>query len=101
MCIRDRGQSIFATEAEINIYEDDYFNIDELKTASETEILIKYFEKGSLMWSGFVLPDFFQTGITNVRVLKMVASDRIATLKETSNQTAVSYTHLTLPTSDL
>ena len=84
---RDKGQSIFATEAEINIYEDDFFNIDELKTASETEILIKYFEKGSLIWSGFVLPDFFQTGITNVRILKMVASDRIATLKETSNQT--------------
>ena len=89
--INDKGQYILATEAEINIYEDAYFNIDELKTVGETDILIKYFEYDELVWQGFALPDFFQTGITKPRVLRIVATDRLGVLKDIAN-TSVSNT---------
>ena len=89
--MNDKGQYLLATEAEINIYEDAYFNIDELKTVGETDILIKYFEDADLVWQGFVLPDFFQTGITKVRVLRMIATDRLGVLKDIVN-TSVSNT---------
>ncbi|HHT04304.1 MAG TPA: hypothetical protein GX005_08330, partial [Bacteroidales bacterium] len=83
--INDKGQYILATEAEINIYEDAYFNIDELKTVGETDILIKYFEYDELVWQGFALPDFFQTGITKPKVLRIVATDRLGVLKDIVN----------------
>ena len=86
--IKDKGQYIIATEAEINIYEDAYFNIDELKTVGETDILIKYFEHDELVWQGFALPDFFQTGITKPRVLRIVATDRLGVLKNITNISA-------------
>ena len=89
--MNDKGQYILATEAEINIYEDDFFNIDELKTVGETDILIKYFEYDELVWQGFALPDFFQTGITKPRALRIVATDRIGVLKDIAN-TSVSNT---------
>lgn len=82
---KDKGQSILVTEADINFYADDYFNIDELKTVGETDIKVKYYENGALLWSGFVIPDFFSTSVDITPVVSMVATDRIGTLKEISN----------------
>ena len=66
---KDKGQSILVTEADINFYADDYFNIDELKTVGETDIKVKYYEDGNLHWSGFVIPDFFSTSVDTAPVV--------------------------------
>ena len=80
--VRDKGQTFLTSTAELNIYEDDFFNIDELATSGETDIKVKYYENDLLHWVGFVIPDFFQTDISQNRVVKMLATDRIASLKE-------------------
>ena len=79
---KDKGQTIMSTEADINIYQDDYFNIDNLATSGETDIKVKYYESDALMWTGFVLPDFFQVDISNNPIITMVATDRLGVLKE-------------------
>lgn len=78
----DKSGSFRSSGADINIYETDAFNIDELKTSSETEISVKYYINSSLVWSGFVIPDFFSKQIDGSKgVVSMVASDRLGTLK--------------------
>lgn len=78
---QSKEQSILTTEAEINIFEDERFNIDELATSNETEIKIKYYVDNVLTWQGFVIPDFFQTDIRTKRVVRLIAIDRISTLR--------------------
>ncbi len=78
----DKSGSVRSSGADINIYETEEFNIDELKTSSETEISVKYYINDVLQWSGFVIPDFFSKQITGgAGVVSMVASDRLSTLK--------------------
>ena len=79
---KDKGQTIMSTEADINIYQDDYFNIDNLATSGETDIKIQYYESDLLIWSGFVLPDFFEVDIKPNPIISMVATDRLGVLKE-------------------
>ena len=79
---KDKGQTIMSTEADINIYQDDYFNIDNLATSGETDIKIQYYESDLLVWSGFVLPDFFEVDIKPNPIISMVATDRLGVLKE-------------------
>ena len=78
----DKSGSFRSSGADINIYKTTEFNIDELKTSSETEISVKYYINNVLNWSGFVIPDFFSETITGGQgVVSMVASDRLGTLK--------------------
>lgn len=78
----DKGGHIMTSSADINIYETPNFNIDTLKTSSETDIRIHYYENDELKWTGFVIPDFFQKEITGSdTVVSMTASDRIGALK--------------------
>ena len=79
---KDKGQTIMSTEADINIYQDDYFNIDNLATSGETDIKIQYYESDLLIWSGFVMPDFFEVDIKPNPIISMVATDRLGILKE-------------------
>lgn len=84
---KDKTQSILSTTAEINIYEDEKFNIKELATLGETDIKVIYFEgvtevSMAQKWQGFIIPDFFQTDIATNRVISMVASDRLGVLKD-------------------
>lgn len=79
---KDKGQTIMSTEADINMYQDDYFNIDNLATSGETDIKIQYYESDLLVWSGFVMPDFFEVDIKPNPIISMVATDRLGVLKE-------------------
>ena len=77
----DKRGHILSSSAEINIYETDDFNIDNLKTSSETDIKVEFRIGDMLIWTGFVLPDFFSKEIGENAVVSMTASDRIGTLK--------------------
>ena len=77
----DKSGHILSSSAEINIYETDDFNIDNLKTSSETDIKVEFHIGDMLIWTGFVLPDFFSKEIGENAVVSMTASDRIGTLK--------------------
>ena len=80
----DRSGYFRTLEADINIFEDENFNIDNLLTSDETAIRVKFYIEGQLEFVGFIIPDFFEVSIDKPRVISMVASDRIGTLK---NQT--------------
>lgn len=79
----DKRGYVRPTEAEIRIYEDENFNIDELKITNETHFRITFYENDIVRWQGFVVPDFYSTEIgENMNVISMVATDRLASLKD-------------------
>ena len=55
----DKSLSIMSTTADIEIYATEDFNIDVLKTSSETDLKVDWYIGGMLKSSGFILPDFF------------------------------------------
>lgn len=77
----DKDGYIISSSADISIYESGTFNIDNLKTSNETDIKVEYYIDNVLMWSGFVVPDFFSRVIGTPAVVNMVASDRLGSLK--------------------
>lgn len=77
----DKSGHIMSSSADISIFETPTFNIDNLKTSSETEIKVEHYINNVLDWSGFVIPDFFSKTIGTPSTVEMVASDRIGTLK--------------------
>ena len=76
----DKSGHIMTSSADIEIYETETFNIDNLKTSNETELKVEYFEDNVLTWSGFILPDFFEK-IGSPNIVRMTASDRLTALK--------------------
>lgn len=77
----DKSGSFRTSGADINIYETENFNIDELKTSNETDIKVEYYIDEVLMWTGFIIPDFFSREIGVPAIVNMTASDRLNTLK--------------------
>ena len=77
----DKSGHVMSSSADISIFETPTFNIDNLKTSSETEIKVEHYINGVLDWSGFVIPDFFSKTIGTPATVEMVASDRLGTLK--------------------
>ena len=77
----DKSGHIMTSSADIEIFETETFNIDDLKTSNETELKVEYFEDNVLTWSGFILPDFFSREIGSPNVVRMTASDRLTALK--------------------
>ena len=77
----DKSGHIMTSSADIEIFETETFNIDDLKTSSETELKVEYFEDNVLTWVGFVLPDFFSREIGSPNIVRMTASDRLTALK--------------------
>ena len=77
----DKSGHIMTSSADIEIYETETFNIDDLKTSNETELKVEYFEDNVLTWSGFILPDFFSREIGSPNIVRMTASDRLTALK--------------------
>lgn len=75
-------ETIRATEADINIYEEGGFELEDLLTSSETEIRVSHYKNEILHWRGFVLPEFFHSEISSVRLINMVATDRLGILKD-------------------
>lgn len=77
----DKSGHVMSSSADISIFETPTFNIDKLKTSSETEIKVEHYINNVLDWSGFVIPDFFSKTIGTPATVEMVASDRLGTLK--------------------
>lgn len=77
----DKSGFLMTSSADISIFETPTFNIDNLKTSSETEIKVEHYINGVLDWSGFVIPDFFSKTIGTPATVEMVVSDRLGTLK--------------------
>src|SRR5690554_2428017 len=77
----DKSGHIMTSSADIEIFETETFNIDDLKTSNETELKVEYFEGNILTWSGFILPDFFSREIGSPNIVRMTASDRLTALK--------------------
>ena len=77
----DKSGHIMTSSADIEIFETETFNIDDLKTSNETELKVEYFEGNVLTWSGFILPDFFSREIGSPNIVRMTASDRLTALK--------------------
>lgn len=77
----DKSGFFMTSVADISIYESGTFNIDNLKTSSETELKVEYYINETLFWSGFIIPDFFNRNIGSPATVDMVASDRLGTLK--------------------
>ena len=77
----DKSGRFMTSSANIEIYENEFFNIDILKTSNETDIKVSYYINEVLEWQGFILPDFFSKEIKDNAVISMTASDRINTLK--------------------
>ena len=77
----DKSGHIMTSSADIEIFETETFNIDDLKTSNETELKVEYFENNILTWSGFILPDFFSREIGSPNIVRMTASDRLTALK--------------------
>jgi hypothetical protein len=77
----DKSGYIMTSSADIEIFETETFNIDDLKTSNETELKVEYFEDNVLTWSGFILPDFFSREIGSPNIVRMTASDRLTALK--------------------
>src|SRR5690554_305159 len=77
----DKSGHVMSSSADISIFETSSFNIDNLKTSSETEIKVEHYIDNELDWSGFVIPDFFSKTIGTPATVEMVASDRLGTLK--------------------
>ena len=73
---------ILSTIADIQIFSDVNFNIDGLKTSDETELKALFYVNNVLKWQGYILPDFFQTGITGTDAISMTATDRLSVLKD-------------------
>src|SRR5574344_1535041 len=73
---------IVSSIADIQIYNSEAFNIDVLKTSDETELKALFYVNGILKWSGFILPDFFSTELTDNSVISMTATDRLSVLKD-------------------
>ena len=73
---------ILSTVADIQIFSDENFNIDLLKTSDETELKALFYVNNILKWQGYILPDFFQTGIVGNKAVSMTATDRISVLKD-------------------
>ena len=77
----DKSGFFMTSSADISIFETPTFNIDNLKTSSETEIKVEHYINNVLDWSGFVIPDFFSKTIGTPATVEMAASDRLGTLK--------------------
>ena len=77
----DKSGRFMTSSADIEIYENEFFNIDILKTSNETDIKVSYYVNEVLEWQGFILPDFFSKEIKDNAVISMTATDRVSTLK--------------------
>ena len=74
--------AIRALEANMEFYQDNLFNIDDLATSDETEIRCVFYYDNKVEFIGFVTPDFFYHEITQNPLIQLTASDRIGILKD-------------------
>lgn len=78
----DKSSIIRATGATLSFYENNVFNIDDMLTSSETDILIEFLYNNEIEWTGFVTPDFFYNEITDNPIVNLTATDRLGNLKD-------------------
>lgn len=80
----DKSAIIRATGASMSFFENNVFNIDDMLTSEETDILVEFYYGGEIEWMGFVVPDFFYNEITKNPIINLTASDRLGVLKDIS-----------------
>lgn len=77
----DKSGYFQSTSADISIFADEHFNIDNLLSNDETQLRVDFYKSNVLAWTGFVVPDFFDEEISSVKIVNLTASDRLGTLK--------------------
>lgn len=80
----EKGGTVRATEANMEFFEDLYFNIDDLASSDEMGIRCVFYFDNQIEWIGYVVPDFFNVEITENPIINLTASDRIGILKDIS-----------------
>lgn len=86
-------ESMRATFADINVYEDENFNLNNLLTSSETHIRVRHYKNNLIDWTGFVMPDFYSESISEPRIIRLTATDRLGVLK--NEPVSVNYLYTT------
>lgn len=71
-----------ATSANLSFFENNVFNIDDMMTSDETEILAVFSYNNEVEWMGFIIPDFFTNEITANPVVALTATDRLGVIKD-------------------
>jgi hypothetical protein len=74
--------TIRATEAQMEIFSSDIFNIDLLADNSETKLKVNFYFNDILEWTGFIMPEFYQETINKDKILNITATDRLGILKD-------------------
>jgi hypothetical protein len=90
----DNSGFIMSSNADISVFESGTFNIDNLKTSSETELKVNHYIDGVLKWSGFILPDFFSRIVGSPAIVEMVATDRLGALKAATIEPSTQYSKI-------
>ena len=57
-------EAIIGSEATLNLIATEDFELEDLYTENEREFLVEIFRNGSLIWSGFIIPDGCQESFT-------------------------------------
>lgn len=78
----EKRGTIRATHVDMQFFENNLFNIDDLATSDETELQVVFYYDNAVEWIGYVTPDFFNVEITENPVISLTASDRIGILKD-------------------
>ena len=60
----DKLEPIIGSEATLNLIATEDFQLEDLYTENEREFLVEIFRNGSLIWSGFIIPDGCQEAFT-------------------------------------
>ena len=89
----EKRGTIRATHTDMQFFENNLFNIDDLATSDETELRVVFYYDNVIEWIGYVTPDFFNVEITENPVISLTASDRIGILKDVAYTVEDFYTN--------
>jgi hypothetical protein len=78
-------EAIIGSEATLNLIATEDFELEDLYTENEREFLVEIFRNGTLIWSGFIIPDGCQESFTFAPyVISVNAVDGLGLLKNLS-----------------
>jgi hypothetical protein len=78
-------EAIIGSECTLNLIATEDFELEDLYTENEREFLVEIFRNGSLIWSGFIIPDGCQESFTFAPyVISVNAVDGLGLLKNLS-----------------
>lgn len=82
--LNDKGKkgTIITTEAVIEIYETNGFDVDDIYTTDEREYQLRFYVDEVLEWVGYLLPDYFSKEINLYPSVVLSAVDQLGSLKD-------------------